>query len=220
LIQVFYDSSLDFFYILCKNSDWYFILNYRRGKTMQFKRILGLALVLSLVFVLAACTGAAATPTTAPEATTAVDSGDTGDSGSADLPETASVSGMSGGTFTVNHPSGWTATPADGTGSIGFLGSDPTLIVSATYYDSTMGADAATVINNLVTGVTASGGTASDVNQFEINGRPAASVTVTVATIESTYVVATLENGYVYVSGSGVDTSVLEAIAASASFAS
>jgi hypothetical protein len=221
LIQVFYDSGLDFFCILCKNRDWYFILNYKRGKTMQFKRILGLALVLSLIFVLAACTGAAATPTPEAEATTAVDSGDTGDTGgSADLPESASVSTPNGGTLTVNHPSGWTATPVDGTGSITLISGDAAQSASVTYYGTEMGADAATVIDTLATGVTASGGTAGDVSSVEINGRPASSVAVTVGGIESTYYVVTLEEGYAYVTGTGVDAATLEAIAASASFAS
>src|SRR5690349_10041547 len=151
---------------------------------MQLKRILGLAFVLSLVFVLAACNAGAATP--APEST------EPASGGSVDLPESASVTATTGGTLTVNYPSGWTATPTDGTGTIALVGSEPTQIGSVTYYDTAMGADAATVIGSLSTGFTAAGGTASDVTESEVNGRPAASVTVTTAAGDTTYLVVTL----------------------------
>jgi hypothetical protein len=198
---------------------------------MQFKRILGLVLVLSLSFVMTACGAGSVTP--APEATTATGGGDTtvdttedandsGDTGSGDLSETASVTVPTGGTLTVNYPSGWTATPTDGAGTITLNSSDMSQLVNVTYYPAATGADAAAVMDTLATGF-ASAGTASEVTEIELGGKAVSSITVTtdVAGTETvtTYHVVTLEDGFALVTGNA-DTATLEAIVASASFSS
>ena len=187
---------------------------------MQVKRILGLALVLSLVFVLAACNAGAATPAPTAEATTASDSGDSGDSGSADLSESASAAIPTGGTLNVNYPSGWTATEV--AGSITLTSSDASQIVNVAYYDTAMGADAAAVMETLKTGFAATG-TAGDVTEMELGGKPAVSLTVTTTAagteVTTTYYLVTLETGYALVSGAA-DAATMEAIAGSASYSS
>lgn len=196
---------------------------------MQFKRILSIALVLSLSFVLAACGGGAATPAAETEAATTdgadteateaaedteTETGDGEEAGSSDLPESASASVTTGGTLTVNYPSGWTATPVEGAGSIALVGSDATQNVSVTYLPEATGADAAAVLEMQSSAVTMAGGTASEVTTTD-NG---SSMTITVAGVESTYYVAAIDGGYVYLTGMNVDAATLEAIAASASF--
>ena len=95
---------------------------------MQFKRILGLALILSLSFVLTACGGGgAATPA----------SDDTGGSDVA-LDETSSATDAMGGTVTVGYPTGWTATAMDGTGTVSLTGSEPGQVVAVTFLNSTV----------------------------------------------------------------------------------
>ena len=197
---------------------------------MQFKRILSMALILSLSFVLAACGGGgAATPASNP--TDAADSGDTeatedagddtGDTGgSADLPETASADVPTGGTLTVNYPSGWTSTAV--AGSITLNSSDMTEVVNVSYYPAATGADAAAVMNSLSAGFAATG-TASEVTEMELGGKAASSMTVTVSAAgteaTTTYYIVTLEDGYALVSGNA-DAATMEAIAGSASFSS
>jgi hypothetical protein len=202
----------------------YFNIHYqKRGKTMQFKRVLGLALILSLVFVLTACGGGNASPTTAPDTDSTEEAsggGDDSGGGSADLPETISTTLPTGGTLTVGYPEGWTATEAGG--AITLTSSDMAQAVAVSYFPEATGADASAVMSTMSAGF-ASAGTVSDATESEINGKAASTVTVTSSAagteVTTTYIVITLEEGYALVGGTA-DAATMEAIAGSASFSS
>jgi hypothetical protein len=205
---------------------------------MQFKRILGLVLVLSLSFVLTACGGGAATP--APEATTASDTdsdtdadadstaeADTdADADAGDLGETATATDATGGTITVNYPSGWTAQEMTGAGTIVLTGSEAGQAVTVTFLNSTMAtalgdspsAILSTQSDALVGAMT--GATVGDVTETTVDGNPAASRTVSMAGVDTVYYVVSTEGGYAFVYGVGVDAATVEAIAASVAYSS
>jgi hypothetical protein len=212
-----------FFLVLCKNSIWVFQYTLpKRGKTMQFKRVLSIALILSLSFVLVACGGGGGTTSEATEAASG-DGGDTG-GGDVELAESASATDALGGTVTVGYPTGWTATAMDGAGTVSLTGSEPGQIISVTFLNSTMASalgDSPSAILTAQSDALASamtGAEIGDVSEVTVGGNPGAMRTITVAGVVTYYYIVEADGGFAFVYGNA-DQATIEAIAGSVSYA-
>lgn len=224
-----FDSSflrvfLDFSGIFCENifAVFHCILT-NKGEVMQFKRILTLALGLSLSLVLAACGGGGD-----------AGGGDAGGGAAVALPESVSVTDAFGGTVNASHPEGWTATATDGTGSIILVGDataaqNVNIVFVTPDMVSVMAAGAETpadLLNAMSEAAMASapaGVTVGEVVETTINGNTAATMTASGEGMTLMMVAVQIEGGFAFVTGTSADSAgdfaaTVQAIAGSVTY--
>jgi hypothetical protein len=147
---------------------------------------------------------------------------DSESSNGVELSETVSVSDASGGTLTLSYPSGWSASPVDGAGIVSLTGDDFE-IVSVTFMSpniaSSLGDDPTEVLELLTSSFSdVAGADVSEITELTIGDYPAARVSIDLSSFETLYYAVSIDDGYGFVFGSGVDETVMEAIAASISY--
>lgn len=197
---------------------------------MQVKRIFTLVIVLSLSLMLAACGGTN-------------DSSNNGDNGNnaeaeatVEVPESATVTVATGGTVSVNYPSGWTATATDGTGtimlagerakaekvSVSFVGKD-----AAQALVGTGDLSSSSLLDNISQAILAAkvGVNAGAVSNVTLNDHSGTTMSASGNGFLAVFYVLEIDDGYALISGTtiaeqGDFRAAVKAIAGSISFAS
>jgi hypothetical protein len=147
---------------------------------------------------------------------------DSESSNGVELSESVSVSDSSGGTITLSYPSGWSASPVDGAGIVSLTG-DNFEIVSVSFMSptlaSSLGDDPTEVLELLTSSFSdIAGADVSEITELSIGDYSAARVSISLSSFETLYYAVSIDGGYAFVFGSGVDEALMEAIAASISY--
>ena len=135
-----------------------------------------------------------------------------------ELNETASVRDAMGGELSLRYPSGWVANTSDGTGVINLIEGGSGQIITVSYFSETVASalgDSPAEVLELMTASLESGLSGAEISEIVetgIDGNEAASLTMTVADLETLYYIVSLDGGYVFSVSTGVEQGLLEAI--------